>query len=95
MEGMLGNLIVQVIAGALGGAGAGKARANQSLGTVGDLIAGAVGGGVGGQILMALLEGAAGSMDLASILRDAVGGGAAGAILVTIVGALKNALAKR
>ncbi|MGD9866942.1 MAG: hypothetical protein AB7U38_02975 [Hyphomicrobiales bacterium] len=95
MEGMLGNLIVQVIAGAVGGAGAGKARVNQSLGTVGDLIAGAVGGGVGGQILMSLLEGAAGSMDIGSIIRDVVGGGAAGAILVTIVGAIKNAMAKR
>lgn len=95
MEGALGNLIIQAIAGAVGGAGAGKARANQSLGTIGDLIAGAVGGGVGGQILMALLEGAAGSMDFGAIIRDVVGGGASGAILVTIIGAIKNAMAKR
>ena len=49
------QLIVNVIAGAVGGAGAGKASPKFDLGTMGNLIAGAVGGGVLGQIVSLLI----------------------------------------
>ena len=53
------NLIIQMIAGAIGGTAAGSALKDLSMGKAGDAISGAVGGGVVGQILMAVLGGAA------------------------------------
>jgi uncharacterized membrane protein YeaQ/YmgE (transglycosylase-associated protein family) len=55
MSGTLINLIIQIVAGALGGNAAGAVSKDMSLGTAGNTIAGAIGGGVGGQILTALL----------------------------------------
>ena len=49
------QLIANLIAGALGGVGAGKASEKFDLGTAGNLIAGAVGGGVLGQIVPLLM----------------------------------------
>ena len=43
------NLIIQIIAGVVGGNAAGAASKDVSLGGVGNTIAGAIGGGVGGQ----------------------------------------------
>ena len=45
------NLIIQLIAGALGGNAAGAMLKTLNLGTAGNSIAGLVGGGLGGQIL--------------------------------------------
>jgi len=39
------QILINLVAGALGGVGAGKASANFDLGTVGNLVAGLVGGG--------------------------------------------------
>ena len=50
MSGMIINLLVQIVAGALGGDAAGAASENFSLGTLGNTVAGAIGGGVGGQV---------------------------------------------
>ena len=55
MSATLINLIIQIVAGALGGNAAGAASKDMSLGTAGNTIAGAIGGGVGGQILTAFL----------------------------------------
>lgn len=93
MSGTLLTLIIQLIAGAVGGGAAGSAMKDYSLGNLGNIIAGAVGGGVGGQILAALvpaLMGSAGSMDIGALLSNAAGGGVAGAILTLIVGMIKN-----
>ena len=46
----LTSLIIQVISGAIGGNAAGTAAKDMSLGPLGNTIAGALGGGVGGQI---------------------------------------------
>ena len=46
MEGTLVNLIIQIIAGALGGTAAGNVLKDLSMGKAGDAISGAVGGGV-------------------------------------------------
>ena len=57
-------LIIQLIAGAVGGNAAGAAAKNMSLGPLGNTIAGAVGGGVLGQLLqiaLPMLAGAAGA----------------------------------
>lgn len=91
------NLIVQIIAGAIGGTAVGQALKNLTAGPLGNIIIGAIGGGVGGQILQALipaLQSAAPTADIGTIVGNAVGGGAAGAILTAIVGAVKNNMGK-
>ena len=97
MSGTLVNLIIQIIAGAIGGNAAGAALKDYSLGTLGNTIAGVVGGGIGGQILQALvpaLAQAASTTDWGSIVGQVAGGGVGGAILMIIVGIIKNQMAK-
>jgi hypothetical protein len=96
MSGPIISFIVQIVAGALGGNAAGAGLKDLSLGTTGNTIAGAIGGGVGGQILTALvpmLSGAAGNVDIGALAGQAVGGGVAGAIVTAIIGLIKNKLA--
>ncbi len=96
MSGTLINLIIQIVAGAVGGNAAGAALKDFNLGTLGNTVAGAVGGGVGGQILQALSPAlASGNLDVGSIVGQLAGGGVAGAILTVIAGAVKNAMAER
>ena len=91
---MLTNLIIQIVSGALSGNALGSLLKNVNLGTVGNMVVGAVGGGVGGQILQAAipaLAGAAGGgVDIGSFISNAVGGGATGAIATLLVGLIKN-----
>jgi hypothetical protein len=90
------NLIIQLIAGAVGGNVAGANLKDYNLGQIGNTIAGALGGIGGGQLLTALLPvlaGTAGSVDIGSVLGQAVGGGVAGAIVTLVVGLIKNAMA--
>jgi len=91
------SLIIQLISGAVGGNVAGAAMKENSLGTLGNSIAGIVGGGLGGTVLQMALGSAAaggGSMDLTSILSNVAGGGVGGAILMAIIGIIKNKMAK-
>jgi uncharacterized membrane protein YeaQ/YmgE (transglycosylase-associated protein family) len=54
----LTSLVVQIVAGALGGSAAGAAAKQYSLGTLGNIIAGAIGGGVVGQLIGAVAKAA-------------------------------------
>ena len=95
MSATLVNLIVQLIAGALGGNAVGATMKNFDLGTLGNSVAGAIGGAGGGTLLTALLpllQGAAGNVDVGALLGRAVGGGVSGAVLTAIVGLIKNAM---
>jgi len=95
MSATLINLIIQLIAGAVGGNAAGATMKNLDLGALGNTIAGAVGGAGGGTLLTALLpilQGVAGSVDIGQLVGQAVGGGVSGAILTAIVGLIKNAM---
>jgi hypothetical protein len=93
------GLIIQLIAGALGGNIAGSALKNYGLGIVGNSIVGVIGGGIGGQILVALLGGTA-MPDFAThtagggIISNIAGGGIGGAILMVIVGLIRKAMSK-
>jgi len=93
MSGTLIALVIQVIAGIVGGHAAGQMK-NFDLGALGNTIAGAIGGAGGGQLLALLapaLAGAAGGgFDVGALAGQLVGGGAGGAILTAIVGAVKN-----
>ena len=91
------SLIIEGLSGAVGGNIAGAAMKENTLGTVGNSIAGIVGGGLGGALLHSVLGGAAedGLLDLTTILSNVAGGGAGGAILMALIGVIKNAMAKK
>jgi uncharacterized membrane protein YeaQ/YmgE (transglycosylase-associated protein family) len=91
------SLIIQLVSGAVGGNVAGAAMKESSLGTLGNSIAGIVGGGLGGTILQMVMGTAAGGggLDLQSILANVAGGGVGGAILMAIVGIIKSQMAKK
>src|SRR5580698_8738241 len=96
MSATLINLIVQLIAGAVGGNAIAAGMKNVDLGALGNTIAGAIGGAGGGTLLTALLpmlQGAAGNVDVGTVLGQAVGGGVAGAVVTAVVGLLKNMMA--
>lgn len=93
------GLIIQLVAGAVGGNVAGKANTKFDMGGAGNSIVGAIGGVVLGQIVERLTGGAITAdqaaaatqgMDIAGIISSLVGGGAGGAILSAVVGMLKN-----
>ena len=89
------SILINLIAGALGGAGAGKASPQFDLGTIGNIVAGLVGGGVLGQIVTLILPSLVaaaqtGNVSIGSIVSQAIAGGAGGAILTAIIGAIKN-----
>ena len=89
------QILINLIAGALGGAGVGKASPQFDLGTIGNIISGIVGGGVLGQIvtlaLPSLVAAAqSGNLSVGGIISQLVAGGAGGAILTALIGAIKN-----
>ena len=95
------GIIVQLIAGAIGGYGTGRAVKSVDLGNVGNSIAGAI-GGVGGTWLATLIPGlsgmltstAGGGLDIGVLLGQAVAGLVGGGVLTAIVGAIKNSMAR-
>jgi hypothetical protein len=89
-------LVVQLIAGAVGGNAAGAVLKDVDLGTLGNSIAGAIGGGIGGQLLAAMIPADAGGLlDVGALLGEIAGGGAGGALLTVIAGLVKNMTAGR
>lgn len=90
------ELIIQLIAGAIGGNAAGAVLKKQSLGTLGNSLAGILGGGLGGQILGLLgAGGAASGTDIAGIVQSLASGGVGGGVVMAIIGVLKSVLAKK
>jgi hypothetical protein len=62
---------------------------------IGNLIAGAVGGGVLGQVITlawpsVMAAAAAGNLSVGGVVSQIIAGGAGGAILTAIIGAIKN-----
>jgi hypothetical protein len=89
------QLLINLIAGAVGGAGAGKASPKFDLGMVGNLIAGAVGGGVLGQIVALLIPAVTtaaqrGDFTVGGVITQLISGGVGGAVLTMIIGLIKN-----
>ncbi len=92
------SLIIQIVAGAVGGNAAGAAMKQKSLGTAGNSVAGAVGGLILAQVIERLTgapvsadaAAAAASMDIGSLIKELIASGAGGAILTAIVGMIKN-----
>jgi uncharacterized membrane protein YeaQ/YmgE (transglycosylase-associated protein family) len=80
------TLLVQLIAGALGGYAAGSVSKEMNLGTIGNSVAGALGAGVGGQTLLAVL-GLSGTVQIVSAL---ITGGVSGGVATLLIGFLKS-----
>lgn len=94
MESLL-PLIIQLISGAAGGNFAGSLMKNLSLGTIGNSLAGILGGGIGGQLLGMLgMATGAGEMDLGGIIGSIASGGVGGGAVMAIIGLIKKAMAK-
>ena len=91
------GLIIQLICGAVGGNVAGALLKNFSLGTAGNSIAGIIGGGLGGQVLAALLGGggANASAAVGSMLGNIAGGGLGGAVLMIIIGIIRAMMSNK
>ena len=92
------NILISLVSGGVGGNAAGAALKDQSLGTIGNTIAGVVGGGLGSFILQALgVLSTMGMTDMSigSIIGNVAGSGIGGAVLMAIVGFIKNAVSKK
>jgi uncharacterized membrane protein YeaQ/YmgE (transglycosylase-associated protein family) len=101
MSGIIG-LIIEIIAGIIGGNAMAAGAKNTSMGATGNSIVGAIGGLVLGQILgalgigepgMATAEGAAppgAGFDVGALISQIIGGGIGGAVLQLIVGLIRN-----
>ena len=91
----LTSLLIQAVSGAIGGNAAGAVSKDTSLGPLGNTIAGAIGGGVGGQILLALLgaSSATAGLDLGTIVQGFLTGGVSGGLTALVLGFLKAKLA--
>lgn len=94
------ELIISLIAGALGGNLGGAVLKNLSLGTLGNSIVGILGGGLGTTLLGMMGAGdvaaaaGAGGLDIGSIISSVASGGVGGGVLMAIVGVLKGMMAK-
>ncbi len=100
MSGTIINLILQLVAGAIGGNAAGALLKNIDLSPLIKTITGAVGGGIGGTILQNLIPAlsaaaSGGGFDIGAVAGQLVGGGVTGAIVTAAVGFIKNALVKK
>lgn len=92
MSGTLIDLIIQIVAGVIGGYGAGATLKNYTLGAVGNTIAGAIGGVVGVQLLAQVipaLASTAGNVDAGVLVGQVIGGGVCGAIFTILAGVTK------
>jgi uncharacterized membrane protein YeaQ/YmgE (transglycosylase-associated protein family) len=67
MSGTLIDLIIQIIAGVVGGHAAGATLKNYTFGVIGNTIAGAIGGVVGGQLLQQVVPALA-NVDIGALI---------------------------
>lgn len=91
------GMLVNLVGGAVGGNISGAALKDMSLGTIGNTIAGAVGGVAGNYILQAV--GVLSSMGLAdasigSLATSAGASGVCGLVVTAIVGFIKKSMSK-
>ena len=89
------TLIIQIVAGIIGGNAVGAGMKNASMGTTGNSIAGGIGGLGGGWILSALAGMGYDAAGIGPIIGQIVGGGVGGAILTAIVGAIMKSMNKQ
>ncbi|TAN04341.1 MAG: hypothetical protein EPN45_10175 [Rhizobiaceae bacterium] len=89
------QLLINAVVGALAGNATGKSSSTFDLGTLGNTIAGLIGGGVLGQIVTLVWPSVVASLQTGhfsagSVITNIVSGGVGGAVLTAIIGAIKN-----
>lgn len=89
------QLLINAIVGAVAGNATGKSSPTFDLGTIGNTVAGLVGGGVLGQIVTLIWPSVVASLQsghfsVGSVVTNVISGGVGGAVLTAIIGALKN-----
>lgn len=88
------SLLIQLASGIAGGNVAGSAMKNLSLGTLGNSLAGLVGGSLGSAILTSALGpshlAAMANLDPGAIVSQIAGGGVGGGVMMVLVGLLKQ-----
>jgi uncharacterized membrane protein YeaQ/YmgE (transglycosylase-associated protein family) len=90
------SLLVSLISGAVGGNVAGAAMKDKSLGTIGNSLAGILGGGLGGLVLQQLgVVAGGGTLDMGKIIADIAGGGVGGGIVMAVIAAIRGATGQR
>ena|SRR5215471_16317606 len=96
MWGGMPGLVLQLIAGAVGGSAIGAALKQYDLGTVGNLLVGMIGGGAGAQVIGALFAGGEGiivgsaGFDLETLVAQFASGAFGGSVLAVITGLIKE-----
>lgn len=96
------ELIISLLAGALGGNAAGKLLKSFDLGTLWNSVAGVAGGGIGASVIAMLLGGAAPDSAIASeaaltipgLINAVLSGGVGGGVLLVVVGLIRRAMGK-
>jgi uncharacterized membrane protein YeaQ/YmgE (transglycosylase-associated protein family) len=89
------SLIIQLLSGAVGGNLAAKAMPKFDLGTLMNSVAGVVGGGVGAQLIGAVLPGLlSGGLNLGGIVSSVASGGVGGGALLAIIGVIRSMMSK-
>jgi hypothetical protein len=90
----IASLLIQLASGALGGNAAGAYAKDTGMSTAGNTIAGALGGGIGGQSIHALLgvggTAAASGLDIGTIVSSFASGGIMGGLTALAIGFLKS-----
>jgi hypothetical protein len=98
LEIVMEQILMNLVAGALGGNAAGKASPSLDLGTLGNTLAGLAGGGILGQLITLLMPAvtaavSSGDLSIGNIVTHLVAGGAGGAALTALIGLVKNKVA--
>jgi hypothetical protein len=93
------NLLIQLLSGAVGGNVAGGLSRTGGLGAPANTLAGVVGGGIGGQILSALLglaaaRSTAGALDVPGFVSQLLAGGVSGGVLTAILNMIRAPAAR-
>ena len=91
------NLVIQIMAGAVGGNAAPTLLRDFNLGPLGNSLTGMVGGALGGQILNEILTDGVGTisssaaLEMGSLLTQIMGGAIGGGIFMVIVALIRQA----
>jgi hypothetical protein len=98
------ELIIALLSGAAGGNIVGRLAKSIDLGTLGNSIAGILGGGIGSWLIGAMggsgaidaaADAAAGAgLDIGTIIQSVASGGVGGGVLMAIVGLIRQMMAK-
>lgn len=93
------NLLIQLVSGAAGGSIGGAMFKNVSQGTLGNVLSGIIGGGLGTQIINSMLgianSASAANLDAGAIASQIAGSGIGGVVMTGVIGWLAKEFAPK